>query len=392
MTDILQLAVLIITIAGSAFAVWRHGFGQGRRVAKAQGDAETAVLNGRLLENEAELEKQRTDYEAQVDLLKATVEQIEADRKTQEKQILEGFSSSGRLWTRFKPIKPAGFEAASARSATKIVTIGNLKGGVAKTTLSINLAAHFSESPLNKRVLIIDLDYQGTATNALRQFVKSRRRDSSANVIFNPESTVSDFKAACETLVSLPRVSLIGAAQELDDLENKTMIDWFASQGASDVRYYLARFLCNESIRDEFDVVLIDTPPRLTTGMINALCASTHLLIPTKLDVASAEAVGPFWSKVESLTRDLNPMLKLAGVVGTLTRIDGLEEPEQDAIGVLKTQVPKIGTEDPLFRRILPYKKAIASEAGSGVAYKTDRAVRQIFASIGDQLAERIGL
>jgi cellulose biosynthesis protein BcsQ len=386
--DFLELVVLIITIAGAAFAVWRHGSGQGRKIGKAEGDAELAALKGAVSSLQNQLSAAAEEAKRLTDML----EQAQEDRKAQEKQLIAGFSSSEKLWTKFPAIRPAGFEAAYARSSTKIVTIGNLKGGVAKTTLSINLAAYFADAPRKKRVLIIDLDYQGSATNTLRQYEKSRRRESSVNVVFDRASTTSDFKAACEHLVSLPRVSLLAAGQELDDLENKTMIDWFANQGTFDVRYDLARFLSDPSIRNEYDIILIDTPPRLTTGMINALCASTDLLIPTKLDVTSAEAVGPFWSKVEALTRDLNPHLKLAGVVGTLTRIDGLEEPEQDAIATLRRQVPNVGSEEPLFRRILPYKKAVASEAGTGIAYVADSPVRKIFAAIGDQLAERIGI
>ena len=370
MNDWLELAVLIITIAGAAYAVWRHGFGQGKKIGIA-----------RLTEQRAEIAE-----------LKSQLEAAQEDRKAQDKQLIASFSSRERLWTRFKPIKPPGFDAAIARSKTKVVTIGNLKGGVSKTTLSINLAAHFAAPPRSMRVLIIDLDYQGSATNTLRQYVKSPRHESSVNVIFEKDCTAAQFKAACEALPELPRVTLLGSAQDLDDVESKTMIDWFADQGAFDVRYDLARFLCDPSIRNDFDLILIDTPPRLTTGMINALCASTHLLIPTKLDVTSAEAVGPFWNKVDSLATDLNPALRLAGIVGTLTRIDGLEEPEQDAIGILRSQVPKDGPHDPLLARILPYKKAIASEAGSGIAYIADRDVRKIFAMIGDQLAERIEL
>ncbi|MGE0531079.1 MAG: ParA family protein [Hyphomonadaceae bacterium] len=368
MNDWLELAVLIITIAGSAYAVWRHGFSQGKKIGVA-----------RLAEQRAEIEQ-----------IKAQLDAAQEDRKAQDKQLIASFSSRERLWTRFAPIKPPGFDAAIARSKTKVVTIGNLKGGVAKTTLSINLAAYFAAPPRSKRVLIIDLDYQGSATNTLRQYVKSPRRESSVNVVFEKDCTTAQFKAACEALPELPRVTLLGAAQDLDDVESKAMIDWFADQGTFDVRYDLARFLCDPAIRNEFDLILIDTPPRLTTGMINALCASTHLLIPTKLDVTSAEAVGPFWSKVDSLATELNPALRLAGVVGTLTRIDGLEEPEEDAVGVLRSQVPRDGPDDPLIARILPYKKAIASEAGSGIAYVADSNSRKIFAAIGDELAKRI--
>jgi AAA domain len=71
-------------------------------------------------------------------------------------------------------------------------------------------------------------------------------------------------------------------------------------------------------VSDTFDIALIDTPPRLTAGTINALCSSTHLLIPTVFDKLSAEAVGTFVKGVHVLQTHLNPMIELLGV-GTLT-------------------------------------------------------------------------
>ena len=69
---------------------------------------------------------------------------------------------------------------------------------------------------------------------------------------------------------------------------------------------------------DEFDVALIDAPPRLTAATINGFCASTHLLVPTVYDKLSAEAVGTFLNGVRTLKNALNTQIDLLGVVGTL--------------------------------------------------------------------------
>jgi len=99
-----------------------------------------------------------------------------------------------------------------------------------------------------------------------------------------------------------------------------------------DVRYNLAEVLQSKAVQDEFDVVIIDCPPRLSTSTAQALCAGSHLLIPTILDKPSAEAVITFCEEVERLrTSDICPMLKYAGVVGMRVSPNVDEIAERDA-------------------------------------------------------------
>jgi chromosome partitioning protein len=102
-------------------------------------------------------------------------------------------------------------------------------------------------------------------------------------------------------------------------MENRVMIEYLLQDDQDDGRYRLAKLLLSDEMADSFDVVLIDAPPRLTAGTVNAFCASTHLLVPTVYDLLSAEAVGTFLNSAVVLKHALNHGVDLLGIVGMLT-------------------------------------------------------------------------
>ncbi|MFZ2032090.1 MAG: AAA family ATPase [Vitreimonas sp.] len=397
--DGLELAEIIVAILVGFGAVatpsFKIGEWFGKRSAASESASKIGVLeerNNKLQGQAAALEGQVRDGEVECQRLRADLESALQELLVQEKQLVDAFSSSEKIWRRFPAIKPPNFDAANAHSKTKILTIGNLKGGVGKTTLAVNLAAYFARK-LEKRVLVIDVDYQGSASNMLRRFVQQEDTRSKIDALFTRDDRPEIFGNAVESLESkLPRAFLLPSSHGFDDVESRAMIEWFAARGEFDVRYHLARFLANLDIRDRYQVIIIDTPPRLTTGMISALCASTHLLVPTKLDGLSAEAVAPFLKSVETLIGDLNPTLKLAGVVGTMTRDYRIDGPAEDAISTLRDTLNWFGNPAPLFDNILPTRTSIADAAARSVAYVADPTVRPLFDKIGEQLASRIEL
>jgi chromosome partitioning protein len=147
-------------------------------------------------------------------------------------------------------------------------------------------------------------------------------------------------------------------------------------------------------VANTFDIVLIDAPPRLTSGTVNALCASTHLLIPTVFDKLSAEAVGTFLNGVQVLKTHLNPMIELLGVVGTLTfKQTALNDREQQAKNIAIAEVQRTWSANPcFFNRHIPRREAIATAAGESVAYFTDHTVKRWFDELGQEVLERLSL
>src|SRR5262249_47491903 len=154
------------------------------------------------------------------------------------------------------------------------------------------------------------------------------------NKLLEPGSKPASFKSACYAFKRKLKGSLIVASKyELAAIENRVMIEYLLQEDnkEDDGRYRLANLLLNDEVAEDFDIVLIDAPPRLTAATINGFCASTHLLVPTVYDKMSAEAVGTFLEGVRVLKSALNHQIELLGVVGMLTATQvGLSPREQN--------------------------------------------------------------
>lgn len=276
----------------------------------------------------------------------------------------------------------------------RIITFANLKGGVGKTTLVANMARYFDA--MGKRVLVIDLDYQGSLSDMLyRASGYSEAPRSKADAIFDGGMTPRDLlnqavplRAQSSRQILLQRTHLLPSGFSLNRAENRAMLSWLVGEATLDARYSLLRLLTDDSVVREFDIVLLDTPPRWSTGTINALASSTHLVVPTILDNLAAANVGTFLQSASKLMRlDLNPSLRLAGVVGTMTNETDLDRTESDVYANLTQQVKAVwGDGDGVFKTTIPQKSAISHAAGRTLVDL------ELFQAFGDELCRRIDL
>jgi cellulose biosynthesis protein BcsQ len=274
-----------------------------------------------------------------------------------------------------------------------IITIANMKGGVGKTTLTANLAAYF-QSKFEKPILVIDFDYQGSLTQTLRKHSSINDTDLRAHTLITGRHSATQTQAHARTLhAGLERVELFPAGYPFATIENQLMVDWASGRLPDDLRYRLCRLLRDPAFQERYAMVLIDAPPRITTGTINALCASTHLFVPTKLDEMSAEAAIYFLQQIQRMKDGLFPSLKIAGVIPTMTNeIRRLADFEERALDRLK------GFGDGILKRHnlvmidhrVPQKADIARDAGIQVAYLKRTATRPIFQALGDAVLERL--
>jgi cellulose biosynthesis protein BcsQ len=221
-----------------------------------------------------------------------------------------GSSSSGQS-VQFLPL-PSRLAA--------IISVANLKGGVGKTTMTANLGAVLAKEGL--RVLLLDLDYQSSLTSLClsppeRDEVKRSRRyfnDLLANggdlIKLNQCVTLIQTKTGSGQLYLAP------VNEDFADVENQLMARWYSRLGGDDVRFRLRSALHSSHLRDFYDVVLIDCPPRLTTGCINALAASDYVLIPVLLEEISTEAVPRLLSWLKKFQAHACEDLGVLGVVG----------------------------------------------------------------------------
>ena len=116
-----------------------------------------------------------------------------------------------------------------------------------------------------------------------------------------------------------PKLFAVPSFYDLAETENRLLVSWLLGYVTVDMPFYLAKLLHSEMVQTHYDRVLIDAPPRLSAACIQALCASTHLMIPTVMDQLSTEAVTTFLVEVERLKNgNLCPYIKYGGVIGSM--------------------------------------------------------------------------
>ena len=184
----------------------------------------------------------------------------------------------------------------------KIVAVVNQKGGVGKTTTAVNLTAALHD--LGLKVLLCDFDPQANATSGLGINKKQVKKDVYDVVIDGaaPESAiVSTNFGDC-----LPSsADLAGAAVELI--------------GTEDPNHRLAKAL--GSVRDRYDLILIDCPPSLEMLTLNALAAADSILIPVQCEYYALEGLSDLMTTMRMVKKRINPALEIFGVA--LTMFDG---------------------------------------------------------------------
>jgi len=233
--------------------------------------------------------------------------------------FVENILTGRNLWARplgEDPVRPLPV----ADGGIPVVTIANLKGGVGKTTITANLAAYFTH--IGKRALLIDLDYQGSLTATLLTTtgkVADFTGTQTAERFLQGDADAANLQSAIIDLDPTLTCGLVPSYYELQQGEDTLMLSWLAGLEERDIRFSLSRVLTDPLIQNKYDLVLIDAPPRLTAGFINALCATTHLFIPAILDKLSAEAATYFARQVVALADPLWPNIILGGVIPSRT-------------------------------------------------------------------------
>jgi chromosome partitioning protein len=180
-----------------------------------------------------------------------------------------------------------------------IIAVLNQKGGVGKTTTTINLAAYLAKS--GKKVLICDIDPQGNSTSGLG--IDKQNLDATLyDVLFSRAEAVNATKK-----VGLHGVSLIPSNANLAGAEVELV--------ASSHREYKLK---NALEQLHYDYVLIDCPPSLGLLTVNALTAAQSVLIPVQAEYYALEGLGQLLSVITQVRQALNPSLDILGVLVTL--------------------------------------------------------------------------
>jgi chromosome partitioning protein len=212
------------------------------------------------------------------------------------------------------------------------IAIANQKGGVGKTTSAINLATGLAATGM--RVLLIDFDPQGNASTGLGIDQKSRVK--SSYQLITGSAKLSDVARP----TSVPQLDIIPATQDLSGLEVELVDEADRTSRLADV--------LNQETSSLWDICLIDCPPSLGLLTINALVASTALIVPLQCEFFALEGLSQLLHTVERVRARLNPELTILGIALTMyDRRNRLsEQVAQDVRAVIgdlvfKTVIPR---------------------------------------------------
>ena len=190
-------------------------------------------------------------------------------------------------------------DTAPAEDSTRIIAVANQKGGVAKTTTSVNLAASLSSQ--GKRVLLIDLDPQGGCAVCLGQDTSKLDRTIYDVLV----SSVDITKVVMETAYGFDlvpsNIDLAGAEVELKQMLSQESV--------------LKRRL--QGLIETYDYIIIDTPPSLGILTVNALTAAQYVLIPVSCEYMALRGLKMLLDTIESVQKVTNPTLQILGILAT---------------------------------------------------------------------------
>ena len=183
----------------------------------------------------------------------------------------------------------------------RVIAIANQKGGVGKTTTSINLSSCLAD--LGKKVLLVDIDPQGNATSGVG--IIKQNLENTVYELFLDECTISECltKSVVDNLNVLPsNVNLSGAEIDLIGVENR--------------EYILKNVL--DQIKDLYDYIIIDCPPSLNILTVNAMTAADSVIVPIQCEYYALEGLSQLIHTINLIQDRLNNDLEIDGIVFTM--------------------------------------------------------------------------
>ena len=250
----------------------------------------------------------------------------------------------------------------------KVITVTNQKGGVGKTTTSINLSFYLAKA--GKKTLLIDFDPQGNASSGLG--IDKNDLDRTMCDVMLGDCKLKEIIVAnkVKKLYVAPTIpELANVEVQMAEMENKFLI--------------LKRAI--QSVADDYDYIIIDSPPSLSLLTVNGMIAADYLLIPVQTEFYALEGVSQLLKSMDLVRKAMNPDLKLLGVLATM----------YDRRTTLSSQVlaeVKKFFKDKVFDTTIPRNVRLAEAPSHGVAIgQYDRFSKgaKAYKSLAEEVMER---
>lgn len=251
---------------------------------------------------------------------------------------------------------------------SRVIAIANQKGGVGKSTTTINLSACLAEQ--GKKVLVVDIDPQGNTTSGL-----GIDKESLENTVYEMiigECELEDCLISTEfgKLDVLPsNVNLAGAEIDLIGVDNR--------------EYILKEDL--DKVREEYDFIILDCPPSLSMLTVNAMTAADTVLVPIQCEYYALEGLSQLMHTISLVQKRLNPSLEIEGVVFTM----------YDARTNLSLQVVenvKANLKQVIYKTIIPRNVRLAEAPSHGLPinyYDPKSAGAEAYGYLADEVIHR---
>ena len=225
---------------------------------------------------------------------------------------------------------------------TKIIAITNQKGGVGKTTTSVNLSSCLAYE--NKKTLLIDCDPQGNSTSGLG--IEKDDYELSIYDCFVDSSKTKDavIKTKYNNLYVIPSSSDLSAAEIELAYEDKR-------------EFFLKNAI--DMIKENFDYIIIDSPPALGMITINIMTASDSVLIPIQCEYYALEGLSQLITTIKTIKKKLNPQIEIEGVLGTM--YDGRTNLSIQVLDEVKKYFP-----DKVYKTIIPRNVRLSESPSFG--------------------------
>ena len=339
-------------------------------------------------ERVAELKAERDSLEERLRLKEAELKQVEENNiRLAEEGVKED------IWRR-DVIGVPPFVDKEQRNA-RFISVLNLKGGVGKTTLSANLGVCLALMDRSLRVLLIDLDFQATLSNMSVEagtLATACQVGNTTSKLLDPNTTVNDFKKMMVNVNRVDKGRIVIADVNLERMDFQAQAKFFLKP-ENDVRFLFRSILHQREITETFDVVIFDCPPRLTPSTVNALTTSDYVLIPTKLDERSFEAIPRTLTFIQNLRMIAQP--KILGVVANevqFWRRPKLIKAHQNGMARLKELVRSNDPDLHVFEAMVKLSTDVAFNREKNLIPSVDRKIREeMFIEVANELRKRIG-